>query len=497
MKRSRSRSRSPIHLWTIPSKYSNLSDSVLQTKREKRGILAVGSDIPPLIKSFKKMRFPAEVRKGLKKLHIRKPTNLQMQALPIVLSSRNTAIISLESAGKSFIFLLPLIMAAFEEEERLALLGGEGPIGLIIVPSRELAQQLYRKLDDLLYHLRKMPPIRVFLCIGGIDMKEQLEAMRRGVHIIISTPGRLADLLNKKKISLSLCKFFVLDEADRLLDLGFEEEIINLYTRLTVFFTQRPAQVILTSATIPKKLPEFARVAMHNPIYLTLSKANLSKLRVSQEIELVNENKKSKLLECLQKTAPPILIFCENKNDVDDLFNHLSQLGMGVIQLHGGKSQEERYRAIQLFRRKDKEILIATDVAAKGLDFSSIKHVINYDAPKDLEGYIQRICRSGRDGRGLATTFIASNTDRSFLLELKNYLEASNQHVPEDLHSIQDLEEVEITREGLCSYCHITGHQKIFCPQQQIDRLASLMPRVEFAYIRWLNQERHPRRLSN
>lgn len=497
MKRERSRSRSPIHLWTVPKKYAHLTESVMQTKREKRGILAVGNNIPPLIQSFKKMRFPSSIRKGLKKLHIRKPTSLQMQALPIVLASRNTAIISLESAGKSLIFLLPLVMAAFEEEERLALLGGEGPIGLIIVPSRELAQQLYRKLDNLLYHLRKMPPVRVFLCIGGIDMKEQLEAMRRGVHIIISTPGRLADLLNKKKISLSLCKFFVLDEADRLLDLGFEEEIINLYSRLTVISTQRPAQVILTSATIPKKLPEFARVAMPDPIFLTLSKANLSKLRVAQEIELANDNKKPKLLECLQKTAPPILIFCENKSDVDDLYNYLSQLGMEVICLHGGKSQDERYRAIKLFRRNEKEILIATDVAAKGLDFSSIKHVINYDAPKDLEGYIQRICRSGRDGLGLATTFISSNTDRSFMLELKNYLEASNQHIPSEMRSISDLEESQKTVEGLCSYCHILGHQKIFCPQQQIDRLASLMPRVEFAYIRWLNQERHLRRPSS
>ncbi|CAG9326010.1 unnamed protein product [Blepharisma stoltei] len=464
------RSESPLTLWRCPNKYKKLDELHKEIRREKRSIISVGNSIPPLIKSFKRLGVPRDIRKILKKMHIRKPTSLQMQALPAILIGRDTLMMSLTRSGKTLAFCLPLIMGSFEEEHRMNFIEGEGPVGLIVVPSRELAYQIYKFILKIIDEARNYPKIRVILCIGGVDMKHQMEILRQGVHIIISTPGRLSDMLAKHKIFLAHCKAIVLDEADRLLDLGFEDDI-----RIILSHARPACQIILSSATIPKKIQEFSRQAMKDPIFINLSRQSLSKLKLTQEVEYAGHDQKLlKLLETMQKTNPPILIFCENKIDADKIERFLYEKRIDVACLHGGKEQNERTQAIKDFNRGKLDVLAATDVAAKGLNFYNVRHIINFDLPKEIDSYIQRVCRAGK--RAVITTYLSYNLDKLLLCDLKHFLEDSRQNIPIELEGILDGEDEQVTREGNCAYCKLPDHRRSSCPTLQQERLKSLLP---------------------
>lgn len=363
-----------------------------------------------------------------------------------------------------------------EEDARLRLSPGEGPIGLIVVPSRELAQQIYDLADRLIEELRNYPRIRAVLCMGGTDMKSQLEGLKKGVHILISTPGRLSDLLGKGKITLDMCKLLVLDEADRLLDLGFEDEIAHILTR----FPHRP-QIVLCSACIPHDIHHFAAKSLKRPVIVSIARSQLAKLRVTHQFEFPrHEEKLAALLAAMGKTLPPVLIFCENKTDVEEIVEFLQKQGIEALALHGGKEQMERFRVVEEFRKAKKEVLVATDVAAKGLHFRGVKHVINFDLPKELDQYIQRICRAGREESGLATTLISSLQDRGVLLELKSLLEEAGQPVPPQLMEIREIgEEQQVRNTGECAYCGLNGHRKAGCALLQIDTLNTIIEASE------------------
>jgi ATP-dependent RNA helicase DDX41 len=194
-----------------------------------------------------------------------------------------------------------------------------------------------------------------------------------------------------------------MDEADRMVDVGFEEDMRTVFS---YFKAQR--QTLLFSATMPQKIQDFARTALVKPIIVNVGRAGAANLDVIQEVEYVKQEAKIVyLLECLQKTAPPVLIFAENKADVDDIHEYLLLKGVEAVSIHGGKSQEERDWAIRMFKDGKKDVMVATDVAGKGMDFADIQHVINFDMPAEIENYVHRIGRTGRSGKtGIATTFI-------------------------------------------------------------------------------------------
>jgi ATP-dependent RNA helicase DDX41 len=305
-----------------------------------------------------------------------------------VLSGRDMIGLAFTGSGKTLVFALPLIMLALEEEMKLPTESGEGPFGLIICPSRELAKQTHTVISGACDHLVRggYPQLRTLLCIGGVPFKEQAETIRRGVHMVVATPGRLLDFLKKKKFTLDFCKYLCLDEADRLVDMGFEEDLSGVVD----FFTNQ-RQTLLFSATMPKKIQDFAKQALVKPIVVNVGRAGAANLDVIQEVEYVKQEAKIVyLLECLQKTAPPVLIFCESKSDVDDIHEYLLLKGVEAVGVHGGKDQEEREYAIQSFKEGKKDVLVATDIASKGLDFPDIQHVINYDMPKEIENYVHR-----------------------------------------------------------------------------------------------------------
>jgi len=271
-------------------------------------------------------------------------------------------------------------------------------------------------------------------------------------------------MLNKKMVSLDVCRYLCLDEADRMIDMGFEEDVRTIFS---YFKAQR--QTLLFSATMPKKIQNFARSALVRPVTCNVGRAGAASMNIVQVVEFVNtEAKIVYILECLRKTPPPVLIFAERKQDVDAIQEYLLLKGVQAVSTHGGKDQEERTRAVQQFKNKEKDILVATDVASKGLDFPQIQHVINYDMPEDIENYVHRIGRTGRGkDKGRATTLINKSVDSAVLLDLKHLLMEANQKVPPFLAALQS-DQDQFLRAGDdvgCSYCGGLGHRITNCPK--------------------------------
>ena len=466
--------------WRPPSHVRAMTEEQRQETRDKWHILCEGDELPPPIKSFKDMRFPQCIIDSLKARNINKPTPIQIQGLPTILSGRDMIGIAFTGSGKTLVFTLPCVMMALDEERRMPLSRGEGPFGLIICPSRELARQTYEVAEGFIVALEGggQPKLRPMLAIGGVSMGENLEAIRQGIHMVVATPGRLNDMLNKKRFSLDVCKYLCLDEADRMIgEPAFEEEVRNV---MDYFTKQR--QTLLFSATMPNKIQNFARSALVRPVIVNVGRAGAANLDVIQEVEYVKQEAKIVyLLECLQKTAPPVLIFCESKTDVDDIHEYLMLKGVEAVGIHAGKDQEEREYAIRMFKDQKKDVLIGTDVASKGLDFPDVQHVINFDMPKEIENYVHRIGRTGRCGKtGVATTFINKNVDESILLDLKHLLIEAKQRIPPVLATIVDPMDEEINggddyNEKGCAFCGGLGHRVATCPKLEQARMKQIM----------------------
>ncbi|CAD7695226.1 unnamed protein product, partial [Ostreobium quekettii] len=470
--------------WTPPTRYRHMKEEDRQALRDMFHIICEGIHIPPPIPDLKDMKFPPAVMRHLAEKNIRKPTPIQMQGLPVALSGRDMIGIAFTGSGKTLVFLLPLLMIALQEECRMPVAHGEGPIGLIVCPSRELARQTYEVAEGFIKALKTsdLPPLRSLLCIGGVDVRSQCDELRKGIHVAVATPGRLKDLLNKRRMTLDLCQYLTLDEADRMVDLGFEEDIREL---LSYFKAQR--QTLMFSATMPAKIRTFAESALVDPIIVNVGRAGAANLDVIQEVEYVKEEGKLVYLkECLQKTAPPVLIFAENKKDVDTIHEYLLIKGVEAVAIHGGKDQSEREYAIDEFKSSNKDVLVATDVASKGLDFPNIQHVINYDMPSEIENYVHRIGRTGRCGKtGIATTFINKDQSETILLDLKNLLKEAKQRIPpvlmaldDPMEELQELEAVSGTKG--CAYCGGLGHRLADCPKLRSETRAAARNKKDY-----------------
>jgi ATP-dependent RNA helicase DDX41 len=460
--------------WTCPRYILDQGPDVWNKIRKEWHMDVEGMNIPPPCKRFQDLKFPKPILDLLVKKGIKRPTPIQMQGLTVALASRDMIGIAFTGSGKTLTFSLPMVMAALEEEMRLPLVAGEGPIGIILAPSRELARQTFDQVKEFCQVISDTPgypELRAQLLIGGEPVRDQTESLLTlGIHCVVATPGRLRDILKRKTMKLDNCRYICLDEADRMLDLGFDEEVGEIMNH---FPHQR--QTLLFSATFPKKFQDFAQDTLVQPILVNVGRAGAANLDVIQEVEYVKQEAKIVyLLHCLQKTAPPVIIFCERKGVVDDIHEYLLLKGVEAVSIHGGKDQEERNEAIEMYKQGKKDVLVATDIAAKGLDFSDIQHVINFDMPSEIENYVHRIGRTGRAGKtGVATTFINKSCDETTLLDLKHLLKEARQRIPPVLMMLDDPRDNIQEGSAGCSYCGGLGHTVVDCPK--IDKNARQM----------------------
>jgi ATP-dependent RNA helicase DDX41 len=359
--------------WQVPRHILAQGEEAWQAMRQEWHVDVEGTDIPPPMTRFVDMKLAGPMIDCLHSKGITRPTPIQMQGIPVALAGRDMVGVAFTGSGKTFTFALPLVMAALEEELRMPLAPREGPIGAILAPSRELARQTYDGVQDFCTHMAKTkgyPLLRALLLIGGESLKEQAKMVENeGVHCVVATPGRLKGMLKSRIINFDICRFICLDEADRLMELGFDEEVGEIFN-----FFKKQKQTLLFSATFPQKFRDFARQTLIQPIVVNVGRAGAANLDVIQEVEYVKQEAKVVyLLHCLQKTAPPVCIFTARQREVDEIHEYLLLKGVEAVSLHGGKTQEERNEAIQSFKDGRKDVLIATDVAAKGLDFAAVQ----------------------------------------------------------------------------------------------------------------------------
>ncbi|EAU88435.1 DEAD-box protein abstrakt [Coprinopsis cinerea okayama7 len=451
--------------WRPPGFIRERSAEKNQAIRDKYHIIVEGEDVPPPIESFRDMKIPDPILQYLKSKNIKNPTPIQLQGIPAAFSGRDIIGIAFTGSGKTLAFCMPLIMLALEEEAKLPFVQGEGPVGIILCPSRELASQTYENIQTWCTSLSqsgKYPQLNCLLCIGGVSMSEQSRVLNKGLHIVVATPGRLIDMLEKKRFTFNNCKYLCMDEADRMIDLGFEDDVRNIMS-----FFKRQRQTLLFSATMPKKIQDFATESLIKPILVNVGRAGAANLDVLQVVEYVKQEAKMVyLLECLQKTPPPVIIFSENKNEVDDIQEYLLLKGVEAVAIHGSKTQEERQYAIKAFKSGAKDVMVASGVASKGLDFNDIQHVIIFSMPKEIEDYVHQIGRTGRSGKtGIATTFVNMNTPEQTLLDLKYLLIEAGQKVPPFLASIEDPRVAQGRSVQGCPVCGGLGHGISNCPK--------------------------------
>src|SRR6056297_82177 len=347
---------------------------------------------------FEEMGLPGPLVKKLALMGITEPTPIQTHAIPFALDGEDVMGLAQTGTGKTAAFGLPLLAKLMEEPGKPA---PKAVRSLILAPTRELAGQI----RDTLLPLVKDTPIKVALVVGGASIGTQIKRMQMGTDVLVATPGRLLDLLDRRALSLSDTRFLVLDEADQMLDLGFIHALRKIAGLLP-----STRQTMLFSATMPKQMEEIAGSYLTHPKRVQVSPPGKAADKVTQGVHFIAKAAKGDLLvELVDKHREELaLVFARTKHGSDKLARKLEQAGYAVAAIHGNKSQGQRERALRAFRAGEVRVLVATDVAARGLDIPDVKHVYNFDLPNVPENYVHRIGRTARAGRdGAAVAFCA------------------------------------------------------------------------------------------
>ncbi len=326
------------------------------------------------------------------------PTPIQAQAIPHVLNGSDLFGCAQTGTGKTAAFALPIIHRLLEAGTPSN--KARRPIrALILAPTRELAIQI----ADCILAYSQNTVIRHTLVFGGVSQVPQVRALQRGIDIVIATPGRLCDLIGQGHVDLSHVETFVLDEADRMLDMGFIHDIRHIAERVP-----QKRQTLFFSATMPREIRELSSSLLVKPVSIEITPVATAAETVEQAVYIVPQSNKPRLLHTLlaESSISRALVFTRTKHGADKVLRHLMQAGVRADTIHGGKSQAKRQRALADFKSNRLRVLVATDIAARGIDVDGITHVINYDMPVEIESYVHRIGRTGRAGaNGIALTF--------------------------------------------------------------------------------------------
>ncbi|KAK9286803.1 hypothetical protein L1049_015208 [Liquidambar formosana] len=382
-----------------------------------------GKDVPKPIKTWHQTGLTSKILETIKKLNFEKPMPIQAQALPIIMSGRDCIGVAKTGSGKTLAFVLPMLRHIKDQPPVVA---GDGPIGLVMAPTRELVQQIHSDIKKF----AKVVGVRCVPVYGGSGVAQQISELKRGVEIVVCTPGRMIDILctsGGKITNLRRVTYLVMDEADRMFDMGFEPQITRIVQN-----TQPDRQTVLFSATFPRQVEILARRVLNKPVEIQVGGRNVVNKDISQLVEMRPESERFfRLLELLGEwyEKGKILIFVHSQEKCDALFRDLLKHGYPCLSLHGAKDQTDRESTISDFK---------SNVAARGLDVKELELVINFDVPNHYEDYVHRVGRTGRAGRkGCAITFL-SEEDARYAPDLVKALELSEKVVPDDLKALAD-----------------------------------------------------------
>jgi len=371
------------------------------------------------LKTFEELKLIAPLQRALADEKYETPTPIQAQTVPAALLGRDVLGCAQTGTGKTAAFALP-ILNRLGQRNRKAM--PNHPFVLVLAPTRELAIQIGESFATYGRYLK----LRQALVYGGVSQGNQVRALNRGAHILVATPGRLLDLMNQGYIELDRLDVFVLDEADRMLDMGFLPDLKRIISKLP---DQR--QSLFFSATLPPKIIQLSQRLVRDPVSVNVTPKSTSVEKIEQRVLFVERSEKKALLRKILRAdgVERALVFTKTKRAANSLAEQLVRNGIKATAIHGNKSQSARQRALEAFRRKQVQVLVATDVAARGIDIDGITHVVNFDLPIEPEGYIHRIGRTGRAGaEGVALSFCCAGERR----ELRAIEQLIGQKVPID-----------------------------------------------------------------
>ncbi|XP_077980837.1 ATP-dependent RNA helicase DDX4-like isoform X2 [Glandiceps talaboti] len=413
--------------------FKSIETGINFNKYDDIPVEATGREPPKFIQSFDQAELYETLAKNVKKASYLKPTPVQKYSIPIILGGRDLMACAQTGSGKTAAFLLPVLTGMIRDGAGggcFSESGAQEPQALVVTPTRELALQIFNEARKFAHSTI----LRAVVAYGGTSVGHQLRELSRGCNILVATPGRLMDFIGKSKVGLGKIKYLILDEADRMLDMGFEPEIRRL-----VGSPNMPAkgerQTLMFSATFPEDIQKLAGDFLNDYIFLTVGRVGGATPDIEQTIVECDGTmeKNAKLEEILSNVGTDrVLVFTETKRNADFLASILSQKGFPTTSIHGDRLQQEREEALRHFKTAITPVMVATSVAARGLDIPGVQHVINYDLPDNIDEYVHRIGRTGRVGNtGKAVSFYAASRDAALARPLVKTLSDALQVVPD------------------------------------------------------------------
>nr|AQX83025.1 vasa [Oscarella lobularis] len=406
--------RPPIYVPPAPSEeesdiFQTIARGINFEKYDKIPVEATGSNVPRHVNSFADAQLNEAVMLNVTKANYVKPTPVQKYAIPCIMNERDLMACAQTGSGKTAAFLLPIISNILHEGVQGSSLDPvQSPQALCIAPTRELAIQIFMEARKFSYGTMVKPVV----IYGGTSTGHQMRTLERGCTLLVATPGRLKDFRQRGKISFSKIKYLILDEADRMLDMGFEPEVRALVEQMGMP-SKEERRTVMFSATFPEEIQKLAQDFLHNYIFLTVGRVGGTSSDIDQRVIAVGQfEKRDQLVEILHASGDRVLVFVDTKRNCDFLAVFLSQTGFPTTSIHGDRYQREREEALGDFKSGRCPVLCATAVAARGLDIPNVSHVVNFDLPTDINEYVHRIGRTGRIGnKGLATSFFDAERD--------------------------------------------------------------------------------------
>jgi ATP-dependent RNA helicase RhlE len=375
--------------------------------------------------SFEQLNLIEPILKALQVEGYTTPTPIQEKAIPVVMQRKDLLGCAQTGTGKTAAFAIPILQLLTEEKPVHTAPGNIR--ALILTPTRELAIQI----EESFRAYGKFTPLKHLVIFGGVSQQPQTAALRRGVDVLVATPGRLLDLINQRLISLHAIKIFVLDEADRMLDMGFVHDVKRIIAKLPP-----KRQTLFFSATMPPEIQQLSRTILVNPVKVEVAPPSSTADTILQSLYYVErKDKKTLLINLLkEKSIRTALVFTRTKHGADKVAKDLIHAGISAEAIHGNKSQNARQKALSNFKSQQTRVLVATDIAARGIDIEELSHVINYELPNIPETYVHRIGRTGRAGaNGIAFSFC----DAEEIAYLKDIHKLLGKSIPVTEHSLQ------------------------------------------------------------